>query len=220
MNIELPRSATAFDVPTKQLNRRQLVKAGAWAAPAVILAVATPPASASTPAPAPTPGIPDLVFTNLSAGAQTRYVPGHSLASPPWWVAGYAVLNRIDGNTSVGLSYFATDPTAAVTSITLTLTVSDATGLLGTKPTVTSGSGWVASSGALSGATATYVFSWAGSISAGQAGQPGYTSQLTFSLPSDDLSKPSALPWPKTIAAMAIATNAHAATTSASAGQP
>jgi len=48
MTIVSARSKTPFDSPARGIDRRQLMKAGAWAAPVLIAAVAVPAAVAST----------------------------------------------------------------------------------------------------------------------------------------------------------------------------
>lgn len=172
---------------------------------------------AALPAAAASPEKPNLRLTNVTAGAYTTYIPGYAPPNPPpYWIDGHQAFSYLDGNLTAGLEYFAPNPNALVTSITVTLTVQDASGMKSEKPTVRSGTGWSAVSGTVTGTSAVYVFSWAGSINA----SPQYTDKLEFRLPGDGSSKPSDLHWPKSVVTVAVSPSANSATGSASVSQP
>jgi hypothetical protein len=102
VTIDIPRQDAAFDVSAKQLGRRQLVKAGAWAAPVVLLAVATPPASAS-PGPVPSGQL------TVTANALSSAAPA---VGPLSWAGGSILW------TKVGTG----EPTLATVTYSVTLT--------------------------------------------------------------------------------------------------
>lgn len=70
MTDALPRLRGGFDEKAPALDRRQLLKVGAWAAPVLLLATAAPAASASTKAPATPPTAYGNAIINSSMGAQ------------------------------------------------------------------------------------------------------------------------------------------------------
>lgn len=123
------------------LNRRQLLRAGAWAAPALVLATAAPAAAASTPT-----GVPVSMYTFSQNGI-----------TQVWSNQGNA--NVV--TAFLGAVNFQPSGSVAVTAATLTLTM-DKKGLVATKPIVVSGAGWVAGSATISGNSMVYTFVWAG----------------------------------------------------------
>lgn len=177
-------------------SRRTVLVGAAWSVPVIAAAAAAPQVAASGEGA-------DLTITNVTASKTTKYIEGHSLPEEPWWVNGYTAFTGLEGNLKVGLLYAV--PDVEVTSITVTLTVTDASGLVAGTPTV-SGTGWSAVSGTISGSTATYVFSWTGSI---HSQSTGYTSELQFSLAGDGISKLEDLTWPKTVSAVATSPTAN-----------
>jgi hypothetical protein len=146
------------------MNRRDLMRAGAWAAPAVLIAAATPQASAS--------GDATLAFNNATV----------------WIASESGTPVGISGTTSFRVDY---SPTAnTVTSAALILTM-NATGMLLT-PVATSGAGWVGpESGVLDGnGSISYTFAWAGSLDPDNAGS---SSPLNFTIPCDATAIPKEL---------------------------
>lgn len=89
MTDVLPRLDGAFDGSDKRaLDRRQLIKAGAWAAPVLLLATATPAAAAVS---APTPLTPSQPPGAVApAGAGTGFIPAYlvgatGITGKPYW---------------------------------------------------------------------------------------------------------------------------------------
>lgn len=125
------------------LSRRQLLRAGVWAAPALVLATAAPAAAASAPTKVPA----------------RMYTFSQNCISEVW-----------DGKANVVTAFFGAvnfqpGGPATVTGATLTLTL-DKKGLEETKPIVVSGAGWVAATAAAHGNSMVYTFVWAGATSA------------------------------------------------------
>lgn len=170
---------------TPGIDRRQLLTAGVWAAPVIVLATAAPAAAAS-----PLPS--SLVFNDLGAWI----VPGPS----------GTVLGQIDGTTSVRVEY--AQGAEHVTSMTVVITVSAIEGLVATTPTVkpsSSGGTWEGVSGVVSGESTVYTFTWVGELTPSQ----GQT-QLDFTLPGDNAS-PTEVIRGKQLTAIVSAPNANSA---------
>ncbi|RLK48007.1 hypothetical protein [Microbacterium telephonicum] len=89
MQDALPRLDDAFDGSKRNgMDRRQLLKMGAWAAPVIVLATAAPAAAASTDPPTTAPYTPPNVVavTNGDTEMLPRYVSGAtSVTGKPWW---------------------------------------------------------------------------------------------------------------------------------------
>ena len=150
----LDRFRTAAASPLEErrtLDRRQLLKAGAWAAPVLVLATAAPAAAASTPDPAPAQPAVDIdVYTFAQDNFETRSTDAGNLTL------------AMRGHTCFNVRWNATNP---VTALTLTITT-PAAGLLEQTPIVESGDGWKAVSAARQGASMTYTFVFAGNVAA------------------------------------------------------
>ena len=156
---------SAIDSPT--LDRRQLLRAGAWAAPVVLIAAATPAAAASVT-------VAQLGFTYFEASYVWGYNPD--------------VFLGIRGSTSVSYTVNS-GPAPALTSVTLTLRVRSQ-GMLAQPPTASTvvdekPGVWTAGAGSVNGGIATYLFTWAGELSANKD-----TANLVFSLPGNEMPRP------------------------------
>lgn len=136
-----------------------------------------------------------LTFTNVTAYLAVKSIPSQNIPYDPWYIPGYNGITSIAGNTTVQLPN--SDGIQSVTSITLTITVSDSVGLLAVAPTVVSGSGWTAGTGSVSNGIAIYSFSWLGSIA-----PSGNSGKLEFSLPGDG-SNVTSIHLPKNVVMMA-----------------
>lgn len=139
------------------VGRRQLLKAGAWAAPVVVLAAAVPAASASPQ------GQGQIGFTNITG----------------WIVTAGPNLTAIAGTTQFQAAW--SDDAKTITSATVVITL-PAAGMVAAAPTVVAGnSEWTAGTGTISGADAVYEFVWGGSI---DPSIPGISTPLEFTLPA------------------------------------
>jgi hypothetical protein len=103
MTIELPRTDADAET-TKGLRRRQVLKAGAWAAPVIVLTAAAPAAQAS-PGPVPAAQL------TVTAGALTNSGSGGALG-PLVWAGGSIAWSRATPG----------QPTIAAVSYTVALT--------------------------------------------------------------------------------------------------
>lgn len=167
MTDVLPRLDGAFDGSDRRtLDRRQLLKAGAWAAPVIVLATAAP-AAATSPTDANTPWN-STVLTSSLWGLTVGGNPNNT-----------QYFSGIDGNAYPAIKGKQGAP--AVNSIVLTITVPKA-GMRAEKPTVRADSpGWSPSTpGYVEHAdTIDYVFLWSGA----QAAQSYHQFRLNFTLP-------------------------------------
>lgn len=104
MTDVLPRLDGAFDGSDKRaLDRRQLLKAGAWAAPVLLLATATPAAAASAKVPDSTPDFTGnaIVLTSFDAqGGQTETNPYLNVHFDYYYQAGNFAVPDAWGNGS------------------------------------------------------------------------------------------------------------------------
>jgi hypothetical protein len=128
--------------PKYGVSRRQLVKAGVWAAPAVAMAVATPAASAS--------------------GTLALTISGASLA----YAWGSGTLNGIDGSLTV-TNQTNTGTGGTVEGISVVVSV-DATGVALTAPADVTPN-WTASTGTVSDGKASFTFTFAGTLASNQS---------------------------------------------------
>ena len=138
------------DRPTPRLDRRQVLKAGAWAAPAVLVAATAPMAAA-------TGGNVLITMNTFTQDGATVHWDGAQSAN---------VLDALKGRAGFITVWNAPQ---AVTSARLTLTVTPSTNLA-TPPTATAaGAGWsfLSATVAPSGTSVTYVFLFTGSVAAG-----------------------------------------------------
>lgn len=109
--------------PKKTIDRRTLLKAGAWAAPVIVLSTAAPAAAASGTATG------KLDFTNVSY----------------YWAYGPGGVVGLTANTTVGFKH---GGTGTITSILLMVQINNANGtyLVGGKPAILLGApGWTVS---------------------------------------------------------------------------
>lgn len=135
--------------PQKQgLSRRQLVTAGAWAAPVVALTVATPAASAS--------------------GSLTLVISGASLG----YAWGSGTLNGITGALTV-TNQTTTKTGGTVQGISVVVSV-DAAGIATTTPTGVTAN-WTPSVGTVSGTKVSFTFTFAGTLTPGQSQALSFT---------------------------------------------
>ncbi|HYP73168.1 MAG TPA: hypothetical protein VEP72_03710 [Microbacterium sp.] len=165
MTDTLPRLDGAFDgSDARTLNRRQLIRAGAWAAPVIVLATAAPAAAVS-------PDKATVHMYNFSQNGKTVHWSASQNAN---------VVDALKGSVS-----FKSDASSAqtVTSATLTVTVIGAAGLRVEKPVITAGaSNWSVVSSTKSGDSMVYVFLFAGSVAAGAT-----SPTLSYTLLADGL---------------------------------
>jgi hypothetical protein len=138
------------------IDRRTVLKAGVWTAPAIVLATSTPAFAVVSGEQG------EIRFTNVTA-----------------WIEGTALdFQGIAGTTQFQATWSAT--AQVVTSATLTITVPSA-GMLVENPTVTvGGSQWTAAGASALGDDIVYTFLWAGSI---DPEAPGISDELEFLLP-------------------------------------
>lgn len=166
MSHSLPPStdADATAAPAT-LRRRQLLQAGVWAAPVIVLAAAAPAAAASSMA--------TIAIANTYA---------------TWVYDGNANRSAIVG--AVQITAPSQTPQATVSGISLTIVVTG-TAMADTDPINTSGAGWSYLSRSVTGGaygSATFAFSYTGTITSG-AGQtttgasPTTTGVLNFTFP-------------------------------------
>lgn len=177
MTDVLPRLDGAFDGSDRRtLDRRQLLRAGAWAAPVLVLATASPAmANATSGTAIPTTSNLNLEFSNFSVWKATS---GVKLKEAPWY---YAAFDGIEGNTQVGFNYI--DPAVVVTTIYLEISVPKQ-GMSTTKATVhdKSRAGWVAEQPATTDTSIIYKFTWTGTLLSNTGDR---YAQLYFTLPGD-----------------------------------
>ena len=141
-----------FEMPG-QPDRRTVVRAAAWAAPVVAVAVAAPAVAASATKPI-------LHFDTLNLfGAD--YVAGDP--------------TTLESQIQVQNVFAATSPT--LTTVTVAVTYPD-TRVSGAAPTSVTGSGWSFSSAAHVGSTWVYTFVYGGSVAPGAS-----TSTLDYHVP-------------------------------------
>lgn len=174
MTEVLPRLEGAFDgSDRKTLDRRQLLKAGAWAAPVIVLATAAPAAANTSGNTTPTSGAKATVHMyNFSQQGITTH----------WSAAKNAnVVDALKGQLTFQSDW---SSSVAVTSATVTLTVTSATGLLEQKAVVADNPNWKSTSVSkvtdATGSAMIYVFTFVGSVSAQQTCPP-----LIYSLLAD-----------------------------------
>jgi hypothetical protein len=141
-----------------QPDRRTVLRAAAWSAPAVAVATAAPAFATS-------PAAPVLTFDTLNLfGAD--YTGGDP--------------TRLESQVQVQNVYAATSPT--LTSLSLTVLYPDSR-TSGGAPTNVSGSGWAFAGAAHSGTNWVYTFAYAGSVGPGAS-----TSTLDYRVPLTDAS--------------------------------
>ncbi len=179
------RAESADDARAKRgVSRRQLVKAGAWAAPAIVMTTAAPAHAASGPAP----------VAELQLGFE---------AASLFYAWGANSADGIGGKLKVTLA--ATTGAGSSGAVTVQVAL-DATGLSTAAPTV-SGAGWSSSAGeAGTGANAgktLYTFTYAPGLTA-----PQTSSELSFVIAkaATGFTPATSRPWSATAVATSTAT--------------
>lgn len=151
MTDTLARALASADDHT--IDRRKLLKVGAWAAPVVVLAAAVPAASAS-------------------GASALSFAPGAMAYT--WGTTSGSGVAGIGGEFPIALTQ-TTGTNGAAKNITVIVTVGSQ-GLAATAPQVPAG--WSASAGTIAGNNLVFTFIHTGAISAGGATPP----TLTFTL--------------------------------------
>ena len=150
--MDVTHDGWTFEMPG-QPDRRTVVRAAAWAAPVVAVAVAAPAVAASATKPI-------LKFDTLNLfGAD--YVAGDP--------------TTLESQIQVQNVFAATSPT--LTTVTVAVTYPD-TRVSGAAPTSLTGAGWGFSSAAHVGSTWVYTFVYGGSVAPGSS-----TSTLDYHVP-------------------------------------
>jgi hypothetical protein len=179
----LDRFRTAAASPLEErrtLDRRQLLKAGAWAAPVLVLATAAPAAAAST--------------DPADAGGAAPAQPGVDIAVYTFAQDNYDVIwdGPTQSNRIVAMkgqaAFTNLDATRAITSLTLTLTVPALGMTEGRLPEVTSGAGWRAVSAVRTGSNMIYTFLFTGNV----VGKDTTSPLLQYRLAADGTQTPAA----------------------------
>lgn len=161
------------DEPTG-VHRRRLLRAGVWTAPAVLVAGAAPAYAIS-------PKAKIYMYTFAQNGVVTEW------AGPP---TNANVFVSMTGTAQFSSGYDSAPVIVTAATLTLTMPVGgmDQTGT----PVVVSGAGWSFASQSFSATTATYTFTWTGSVAATQQ-----SSVLVYRLPGNRT--PKANHFPKTV---------------------
>jgi len=153
MTDVLPRLDGAFDdSDAKTLNRRQLIRAGAWAAPVIVLATAAPAAAQSITDPGP------------YAGATWEFSAASLAFKGEWYAATGFTTKLALANTTAAVA------TAAGTISAITVdAVYPLTQFSGTpaNPTAVAGTGWSFLSKSVGTSTVTYHFTYAATVAKG-----------------------------------------------------
>lgn len=189
----------AFDDKPAGIDRRQLLRAGAWAAPALILATAAPAAAAQSVTP--------VSSTPLSVGTPTAWmVTSHQ--------GGSAKSAGLQGFLQIEKQWAQNATT--VGPFTIVITVPKNNGFTAATPTVRGGApGWSAVSGVVSGANIVYTF-----LNSQVITNNGYWQlQLEYALPGDNKNINS-MSFPFTLTQTVAATGGTGNTTSTSIAKP
>ncbi|MCT9819060.1 hypothetical protein N3K63_02035 [Microbacterium sp. W1N] len=131
MRDALPRLNGAFDgSDDKQIDRRHLLKMGAWAAPVIVLATAAPAAAAQSGPPTTTPYTPPPTAVAVAGGGTgmlPRFVVGGTgVVGKPYWGSFTDPANPKRLGTEINISGISNSSTARTVTVYFYVPHSDA----------------------------------------------------------------------------------------------